>query len=128
MMGGGYVVSGEVARVLVGVHARMRLKFTPIEDATLGFWLMAMDLRHVDHPRFYTWAAPCCFRAPVRCEGRGSGGRAGGLGGGVGGRGWGGPAGAHGLQEQAAPPLTRSTTHPRSLAGGQGSGWCRASS
>ena len=66
MMGGGYVVSGEVARVLVGVHARMRLKFTPIEDATLGFWLMAMDLRHVDHPRFYTWAAPCCFRTPIR--------------------------------------------------------------
>jgi len=37
------------------------LKFTPIEDATLGFWLMAMDLRHVDHERFYTWAASCCF-------------------------------------------------------------------
>lgn len=39
----------------------MKLKFTPIEDATLGFWLMAMDLRHVDHERFYTWAASCCF-------------------------------------------------------------------
>ena len=45
---------------------RMRLKFTPIEDATLGFWLMPMELRHVDHPRFFTWAAPCCFKAPVR--------------------------------------------------------------
>eukprot|EP00887_Chlorella_sp_A99_P007749 scaffold20.g7749.t1 len=55
-----------VCRVLVDVHMRMHLKFTPIEDATLGFWLMAMDLRHVDHPRFYTWAAPCCFKAPVR--------------------------------------------------------------
>lgn len=66
MMGGGYVMSGEVCRVLVDVHARMPLKFTPIEDATLGFWLMSMDLRHVDHPRFYTWAAPCCFKAPVR--------------------------------------------------------------
>jgi hypothetical protein len=68
MMGGGYVMSGEVCRVLVDVHARMPLKFTPIEDATLGFWLMSMDLRHVDHPRFYTWAAPCCFKAPVRWD------------------------------------------------------------
>lgn len=69
MMGGGYVLGGEVARVLVDVHARMRLKFTPIEDATLGFWLASMDLRHIDHPRFYTWAAPCCFKAPLRCVG-----------------------------------------------------------
>ena len=44
----------------------MRLKFTPIEDATLGFWLMPMELRHIDHPRFFTWAAPCCFKAPRR--------------------------------------------------------------
>jgi hypothetical protein len=49
---------------------RVQLKFTPIEDATLGFWLMAMDLRHIDHPKFYTWAAPCCFKAPVRREGQ----------------------------------------------------------
>lgn len=69
MMGGGYVMGGEVARVLVDVHMRMHLKFTPIEDATLGFWLMAMDLRHIDHPRFYTWAAPCCFKPPVRKAG-----------------------------------------------------------
>ena len=72
MMGGGYVVGGGVARVLVDIHTRMHLKFTPIEDATLGFWLMAMDLRHIDHPRFYTWAAPCCFKAPVRCAGGGA--------------------------------------------------------
>ena len=31
------------------VNRAQRLKFTPIEDATLGFWLMAMDLRHIDH-------------------------------------------------------------------------------
>lgn len=70
MMGGGYVMSGEVCRILVDVHARMPLKFTPIEDATLGFWLMSMDLRHIDHPRFHTWAAPCCFKAPVRKQGQ----------------------------------------------------------
>lgn len=60
-MGGGYVLSGDVARTLIAVNRAMKLKFTPIEDATLGFWLMAMDLRHVDHERFYTWAASCCF-------------------------------------------------------------------
>ena len=70
MMGGGYVISGEVSRILVEVHSRMRLKFTPIEDATLGFWLMNMDLRHIDHPKFYTWAAPCCFKAPIRKQGQ----------------------------------------------------------
>lgn len=63
------MVSGGVARTLVEVNNRMRLKFTPIEDATLGFWLMAMDLRHIDHQRFHTWAVPCCFKPPVRKEG-----------------------------------------------------------
>ena len=70
MMGGGYVVSGDVASSLVNINRKMKLKFTPIEDATLGFWLMSMDLRHIDHPRFYSWAAPCCFKAPVRREGQ----------------------------------------------------------
>lgn len=70
MMGGGYIVSGDVASSLVNINRKMKLKFTPIEDATLGFWLMSMDLRHIDHPRFYTWAAPCCFKAPVRREGQ----------------------------------------------------------
>lgn len=69
-MGGGYVLGGEVARVVVDMHERMSLKFTPIEDATLGFWLSALDLRVVDHPMFWTWAAPCCFRSPLRRAGR----------------------------------------------------------
>lgn len=69
LQGGGYVVSGGVAQTLVEVNNRMRLKFTPIEDATLGFWLMAMDLRHVDHQRFHTWAVPCCFKPPARKDG-----------------------------------------------------------
>lgn len=69
-MGGGYVISGDVVQTLVDVNRKLRLKFTPIEDATLGFWLMSMDLRHIDHRKFYTWAAPCCFKAPVRREGQ----------------------------------------------------------
>lgn len=69
-MGGGYVLSGDVANMLVTVNLKMKLKFTPIEDATLGFWLMSMDLRHIDHRRFHTWAAPCCFKPPTRREGQ----------------------------------------------------------
>ena len=42
MMGGGYLVSGDVAQTLMNVNRKMRLKFTPIEDATMGFWLAAM--------------------------------------------------------------------------------------
>lgn len=32
--------------------------------------VLAQDLRHIDHRRFYTWAAPCCFKAPVRRQGQ----------------------------------------------------------
>ena len=42
MMGGGYVVSGDVAETIMNVNRKMQLKFTPIEDATMGFWLMSM--------------------------------------------------------------------------------------
>ena len=38
--------------MLLEMNAKLRLKFTPIEDATLGFWLMSMDLRHIDHPKY----------------------------------------------------------------------------
>lgn len=69
-MGGGYVLSGDVANMLVTVNLNMKLKFTPIEDATVGFWLMSMDLRHIDHRRFHTWAAPCCFKPPQRRDGQ----------------------------------------------------------
>lgn len=51
MMGGGYILSGDVSKMLLEMNAKLRLKFTPIEDATLGFWLMSMDLRHIDHPK-----------------------------------------------------------------------------
>ena len=59
MMGGGYILSGDVAKMLLDMNSKMRLKFTPIEDATLGFWLMSMDLRHVDHPK-QVHLSPCC--------------------------------------------------------------------
>ena len=58
MMGGGYVLSGDVVTTLININRRMKLIFTPIEDATLGFWLMAMDLRHIDHEKCVHPAQP----------------------------------------------------------------------
>lgn len=66
MMGGGYIISGDVAAALVSLHDQVGLKFTPIEDATFGFWLSAMDLRHIDHPKIYAWGTPCCLRRFLR--------------------------------------------------------------
>ncbi len=51
MLGGGYIMSADVVRALLAVKDSVALKFTPIEDATIGMWLMPMDLRHVHHPR-----------------------------------------------------------------------------
>ena len=45
-----YVFSADVARALHEVNAIAPLKFMPNEDATFGFWVMGMDLRHVDQP------------------------------------------------------------------------------
>ena len=51
MFGGGYIVSADVAKALVTLESMVKLKFTPIEDATVGFWLMGMDIRQIDHPK-----------------------------------------------------------------------------
>ena len=69
-MGGGYVLSADVVHTLLHVNQTMKLKFTPIEDATVGFWLMSMDLRFIHHPKILGYAAPCCFKLPVRREGQ----------------------------------------------------------
>ena len=41
----------DVARALVETNTIAPLKFMPNEDATFGFWVMGMDLRHVDEPK-----------------------------------------------------------------------------
>lgn len=41
----------DVAQALVHLQSKVSLKFTPIEDATIGFWVMGMDLRQIDHPK-----------------------------------------------------------------------------
>jgi galactosylxylosylprotein 3-beta-galactosyltransferase len=51
MLGGGYILSADAAAALVAIADTVRLKFTPIEDATIGLWLTGMDLRHIDHPK-----------------------------------------------------------------------------
>ena len=46
-----YIFSADVAAALHEVHAIAPLKFMPNEDATFGFWVMGMDLQHIDHPK-----------------------------------------------------------------------------
>ena len=54
-----YVFSTDVARALVETNAIAPLKFMPNEDATFGFWVMGMDLRHVDQPKArQRWPSP----------------------------------------------------------------------
>jgi hypothetical protein len=49
-----------VAQALVHIQSKVSLKFTPIEDATIGFWVMGMDLRQIDHPKY----APLTEKTP----------------------------------------------------------------
>ena len=55
MMGGGYVLSADLAAVILGINQQSRghdlLKFMPNEDVSVGFWLMSVDLRRIDHQR-----------------------------------------------------------------------------
>lgn len=77
--GGGYVLGGNVARVLVEAHARTPLRFSPIEDATVGHWLTALDLRTVRYrPRLLpsTCTAVAAAAAAVAAAAVGRGVRA----------------------------------------------------
>jgi hypothetical protein len=61
MAGGGYVVSSDVAAALVSTHqGHIPLKHTAAEDVTMSMWLLPLDLRRIDHPRFKTRAEHCC--------------------------------------------------------------------
>jgi len=53
----------------VSLQESIGLLFTPIEDATVGLWLSALNLRHVGHRRFRTLGTPCCFEPAVRRDG-----------------------------------------------------------
>ncbi len=49
------------------------LKFMPNEDATFGFWVSGLNLRHVDHPKIKTTAGHCSFQF-INAEVREAGG------------------------------------------------------
>jgi hypothetical protein len=69
MLGGGYIMSADVVRALLAVKGSVKLKFTPIEDATIGMWLLPMDIRFIDHFRRVQHlplvSPPCCPCKPV---------------------------------------------------------------
>ena len=68
MLGGGYVLSSDLAEVILGINRQSKdqnlLKLMASEDVTIGFWLMSVELRRVDHPKMDTGSGACCF-APV---------------------------------------------------------------
>lgn len=64
MVGGGYVISDDVARMLIAAQQTVGLKRYTVEDATFGYWLQAWDLRHINQSRFRTIADECCFGPP----------------------------------------------------------------
>ncbi|KAL0018949.1 hypothetical protein WJX77_003320 [Trebouxia sp. C0004] len=61
MLGGGYAFSFDVAQTLHKMNSISPLKLMPNEDATFGFWVMGLQLRHVAHPKVRAAAGGCCF-------------------------------------------------------------------
>ena len=49
------MLSADLAAVILGInqqsHGHDLLKFMPNEDVSVGFWLMSVDLRRIDHQR-----------------------------------------------------------------------------
>ena len=56
-----YAFSFDVAQTLHEMNSISPLKLMPNEDATFGFWVMGMQLRHVAHPKVRAAAGGCCF-------------------------------------------------------------------
>lgn len=61
MVGGGYVISSDVASALVITDQLVGLRQYTVEDAAFGYWLSAWNLRHVHHPRFRCAASVSIF-------------------------------------------------------------------
>eukprot|EP01023_Acetabularia_acetabulum_P010426 TRINITY_DN14753_c1_g2_i1.p2 TRINITY_DN14753_c1_g2~~TRINITY_DN14753_c1_g2_i1.p2 ORF type:complete len:190 (+),score=24.14 TRINITY_DN14753_c1_g2_i1:1-570(+) len=62
MMGGGYILSGDLVEMLVQMQRSVGLFWSPIEDATVGLWMVGMDIRRVsDQMAFLTQGFECCF-------------------------------------------------------------------
>jgi len=56
-----YAFSFDVAQTLHKMNSISPLKLMPNEDATFGFWVMGLQLRHVAHPKVRAAAGGCCF-------------------------------------------------------------------
>jgi hypothetical protein len=71
-LGGGYILSLDVARVLVELQQTVRLVFTPIEDATMGMWLAGMHVTRINwQGNMVTGGWTCCFtRSQQKCAPR----------------------------------------------------------
>ena len=72
MMGGGYVLSADLAAVILGINQQSRghdlLKFMPNEDVSVGFWLMSVDMRRIDHQRVvcvHVYLSACLLSAGI---------------------------------------------------------------
>lgn len=73
MLGGGYVLSSDLAEVILGINSQSKdqnlLKVMASEDVTIGFWLMSVELRRIDHVKMHTGSGPCCFASVDRAPG-----------------------------------------------------------
>eukprot|EP00892_Ulva_mutabilis_P006228 jgi/Ulvmu1/3978/UM182_0006.1 len=61
-LGGGYILSFDILKVLVSLHRSVSLTFTAIEDANVGMWLAGMNItRHNWEGVMSTAGWTCCF-------------------------------------------------------------------
>ncbi len=62
MVGGGYIVTQDIAAGLVAMNNFVGLKVFHLEDANFGFWLSTLDVHYVDHPQFSVLGQPSTER------------------------------------------------------------------
>lgn len=62
MVGGGYIVTQDIAAGLVAVNSFVGLKVFHLEDANFGFWLSPLDVHYVNHPQFSVLGQPSTVR------------------------------------------------------------------
>eukprot|EP01025_Chloroclados_australasicus_P009938 TRINITY_DN1385_c0_g2_i2.p1 TRINITY_DN1385_c0_g2~~TRINITY_DN1385_c0_g2_i2.p1 ORF type:complete len:462 (+),score=39.24 TRINITY_DN1385_c0_g2_i2:339-1724(+) len=62
MMGGGYILSGDLVELIISMQQNIGLFWSPIEDGTIGMWLAGLNVRRVsDQHSFLTQDFECCF-------------------------------------------------------------------
>ncbi|KAK9839945.1 hypothetical protein WJX74_000916 [Apatococcus lobatus] len=62
MVGGGYIVTQDIAAGLVAVNSFVGLKVFHLEDANFGFWLSPLNVHYVNHPQFSVLGQPSTVR------------------------------------------------------------------